>query len=46
MKKKRTFRTYSYRGIELEQLLDMQNEEVSIHDAFIGPNVNILIHAF
>jgi len=27
MKKKRSFRTYSYRGIELEQLLDMKNEE-------------------
>ena len=25
--KKRTFRTYSYRGVDLEQLLTMSNEE-------------------
>lgn len=29
LKKKRTFRTFSYRGIELEKLLDLGNEEVS-----------------
>jgi len=28
LKKKRTFRTFSYRGIELDKLLDMNNEEV------------------
>jgi len=28
LKKKRTFRTFSYRGIELDKLLDMGNEEV------------------
>lgn len=27
MKKKRTFRTFSFRGIELEKLLDLSNEE-------------------
>jgi hypothetical protein len=31
MKKKRTFRTFSYRGVELEKLLDMGNEEVRMH---------------
>lgn len=28
LKKKRTFRTFSYRGVELEKLLDLSNEEV------------------
>lgn len=28
LKKKRTFRTFSYRGIELEKLLDLDNEQV------------------
>lgn len=28
LKKKRTFRTFSYRGVELEKLLDMNNEDV------------------
>jgi hypothetical protein len=28
MKKRRTFRTFSYRGIELEKLLDLSNEDV------------------
>ena len=28
LKKKRTFRTFSYRGIELDKLLDLSNEEV------------------
>lgn len=28
LKKKRTFRTFSYRGIELDKLLDMSNEDV------------------
>ncbi|KAG6821193.1 hypothetical protein H0H93_004013 [Arthromyces matolae] len=28
MKKKRTFRTFSYRGVELDKLLDMNNEEL------------------
>ena len=32
LKKKRTFRTFSYRGIELDKLLDLSNEEVRIHD--------------
>ncbi|KAJ3821378.1 ribosomal protein S19-domain-containing protein [Lentinula raphanica] len=27
MKKKRTFRTFSYRGVELDKLLDMSNED-------------------
>ncbi|KAI0028925.1 40S ribosomal protein S15 [Vararia minispora EC-137] len=27
LKKKRTFRTFSYRGIELDKLLDLSNEE-------------------
>jgi hypothetical protein len=30
MKKKRTFRTFSYRGVELEKLLDMSNEDVRV----------------
>ena len=29
LKKKRTFRTFSYRGVELDKLLDLSNEEVS-----------------
>ncbi|KAG8220934.1 40S ribosomal protein S15 [Butyriboletus roseoflavus] len=29
LKKKRTFRTFSYRGVELDKLLDLNNEEVS-----------------
>ncbi len=28
LKKKRTFRTFSYRGIELDKLLDLSNEDV------------------
>ena len=28
LKKKRIFRTFSYRGIELDKLLDLSNEEV------------------
>ncbi|KJA23613.1 hypothetical protein HYPSUDRAFT_66284 [Hypholoma sublateritium FD-334 SS-4] len=28
IKKKRTFRTFSYRGVELEKLLDLGNEEL------------------
>ena len=28
LKKRRTFRTFSYRGIELDKLLDMSNEDV------------------
>lgn len=28
LKKKRTFRTFSYRGVELDKLLDLSNEEV------------------
>ncbi|KAG8726760.1 ribosomal protein S15, partial [Ceratobasidium sp. 428] len=27
MKKRRSFRTFSYRGVELEKLLDMSNED-------------------
>jgi small subunit ribosomal protein S15e len=30
LKKKRTFRTFSYRGIELEKLLDLSNEDVRV----------------
>jgi len=30
MKKKRSFRTFSYRGIELDKLLDMSNEDVRL----------------
>jgi hypothetical protein len=30
LKKKRTFRTFSYRGVELEKLLDLPNDDVSI----------------
>ena len=30
LKKKRTFRTFSYRGVELDKLLDLGNEEVSL----------------
>jgi len=28
LKKKRTFRTFSYRGVELDKLLDLGNDEV------------------
>ncbi|KAH9924788.1 ribosomal protein S19-domain-containing protein, partial [Fomitopsis serialis] len=28
LKKKRTFRTFSYRGVELDKLLDLSNEEI------------------
>lgn len=28
MKKRRSFRTFSYRGVELEKLLDLDNEDV------------------
>lgn len=31
LKKKRTFRTFSYRGVELEKLLDLSNEDVRLH---------------
>ena len=31
LKKKRTFRTFSYRGVELDKLLDMSNEDVGHH---------------
>jgi small subunit ribosomal protein S15e len=30
MKKRRSFRTFSYRGVELDKLLDLRNEEVSL----------------
>lgn len=30
MKKRRTFRTFSYRGVELDKLLDMDNEDVRL----------------
>jgi hypothetical protein len=30
LKKKRTFRTFSYRGVELEKLLDMDNNDVRL----------------
>jgi ribosomal protein S19 len=30
LKKKRTFRTFSYRGVELEKLLDMNTEDVCL----------------
>jgi hypothetical protein len=29
LKKRRTFRTFSYRGVDLNQLLDLSNEDVS-----------------
>jgi hypothetical protein len=28
LKKRRTFRTFSFRGVELDKLLDLSNEEV------------------
>jgi small subunit ribosomal protein S15e len=28
LKKKRTFRKFTYRGVDLDQLLDMNNEQV------------------
>ena len=28
LKKKRTFRKYAYRGVDLDQLLDMSHEQV------------------
>jgi len=31
LKKKRTFRTFSYRGVELDKLLDLGNDEVPQH---------------
>jgi hypothetical protein len=34
LKKKRTFRTFSYRGVELDKLLDLSNEEVCIVASF------------
>ena len=30
LKKRRTFRTFSYRGVELDKLLDLSNEEVRL----------------
>jgi small subunit ribosomal protein S15e len=36
LKKKRIFRTFSYRGIELDKLLDLSNEEVGTID--YGPD--------
>lgn len=38
LKKKRTFRTFSYRGIELDKLLDLSNEEVR------APSMSTLTH--
>ena len=35
LKKKRTFRTFSYRGIELDKLLDLSNEEVRICRSYV-----------
>ena len=32
-KKKRTFRKYSYRGIDLDKLLDMSNQDVPFANA-------------
>jgi hypothetical protein len=34
LKKKRTFRTFSYRGVELDKLLDLSNEEVRMVVSF------------
>lgn len=34
-KKKRTFRKYSYRGIDLDQLLELSSEDVSNADALV-----------
>jgi len=36
LKKKRTFRKYSYRGIDLDQLLDLSHEQVTPAATF-GP---------
>lgn len=30
LKKRRTFRTFSYRGVELDKLLDLSNEDVRV----------------
>ena len=37
LKKKRTFRTFSYRGVELDKLLDLSNEEVRFSTLTAGP---------
>ncbi len=39
LKKKRTFRSFSYRGIELDKLLDLSNEEV--RDAVMSPKLQL-----
>ena len=35
LKKRRTFRTFSYRGVELDKLLDLSNDDVRFHLTFI-----------
>lgn len=41
LKKKRTFRTFTYRGVELDKLLDMNNEDVRpIEFSFYSPVFN------
>ena len=42
LKKKRTFRTFSYRGIELDKLLDLSNEEVRTHSDLSFPIMQVL----
>ena len=45
LKKKRTFRTFSYRGVELDKLLDLSNEEVRTQDIYSSRLILILIIA-
>ena len=42
LKKKRTFRTFTYRGVELDKLLDMNNEDVRMKEFFLNLAFNIL----
>ena len=40
LKKRRTFRTFSYRGVELDKLLDLSNDDVrSRLTLIIGSNI-------
>ena len=40
LKKRRTFRTFSYRGVELDKLLDLSNDDVRSHlTLIIGSNI-------
>ena len=40
MKRKRTFKKYTYRGVELDKLLDLKNEE------FIDVSLVVVVVAF